>query len=199
MIPELPHADPEELAALYAAGAMSPGERTAFEALLAEGCQAFNGELQLFDPVVTRLACAVPSLAPRAETKAALLKRIADQKSPTTTHPAQAPTGFFFQKASDAPWKPTGTPGVDIRIMYVDKVRQRVTACLKMAPGHRYPHHAHPGVEEVFVLEGDLRLGDTVLRPGDYQRAEGGTHHEDQYSESGCLILIQMSLAALQK
>jgi anti-sigma factor ChrR (cupin superfamily) len=205
MNPELPHGGPEEWAALYAAGAMTPAERQAFEALLAEGCHAFDAELKHFDTVVTALSQAVPPVQPRASTKAALMDRIAADKARSQVSPSPGaahtpvPAGFFFQHAADAVWKPTKTPGVQIRLMYVDNVRERATACLRMEPGRHYPHHEHLGVEEVFVLEGDLRLGDIVMRAGDYQRAEGGTHHEDQYTENGCVVLIHMPLAVLSK
>jgi anti-sigma factor ChrR (cupin superfamily) len=199
MIPELPHADPEEWVALYAAGAMTATERDAFEALLAEGCLAFDAELKALDPVVSRLSQAVPAVEPRPATKAALLDRIvADQPRPQPK-PDPLPAGFFIQHAAEAAWRPTKVPGVTMRLMYIDQERQRATACLRMEPGHCYPPHDHHGVEEVFVLEGDLRIGNTILRAGDYQRAEGDTHHENQWTEGGCMVLIHMPLAALQK
>lgn len=210
MIPDLPHAAPEEVAALYAAGALTPVEHQACEALLARGAPSLDAELLQLDPVIAALAQAVPPVTPSPRIKESLLNRIraagqtplpVETKAPAakpTSNPPPIPEGFFYQHAADAVWMPTRTPGVQIRMLYLDKVRQRATVCLKMEPGRHYPHHDHASVEEVFVLEGDLRLGDIVMRAGDYQRAEGGTHHEDQYTENGCMVLIQMSTAALQ-
>ena len=68
---------------------------------------------------------------------------------------------------------------------------QRTRLC--MAPGTSYPGHRHAGVEECYVLEGDLRVGDLVMRAGDYQRAAIGSVHGVQSTEGGCLLLVLMS------
>jgi quercetin dioxygenase-like cupin family protein len=39
---------------------------------------------------------------------------------------------------------------------------------LKFEPGATYPAHNHPGGEEVFVIEGDVKLGKDRLSAGDY-------------------------------
>ena len=39
---------------------------------------------------------------------------------------------------------------------------------LKFDAGASYPTHNHPGGEEVFVLEGEVRIGQTQLNAGDY-------------------------------
>ena len=64
-----------------------------------------------------------------------------------------------------------------------------------MAPGVSYPRHEHTSTEETLVLEGDLRCGDLILRPGDYQRAEAGSIHEEQHTEEGCLVLAISSIS----
>jgi hypothetical protein len=45
-------------------------------------------------------------------------------------------------------------------------------------------------VEELYVLEGDLRVGGMVIRPGDYCRAEAGTIHPELRTETGCLFFV---------
>jgi anti-sigma factor ChrR (cupin superfamily) len=64
---------------------------------------------------------------------------------------------------------------------------------VRMDPGSSYPGHLHAGVEECFVLEGELRVGEEVLRRGDYQRADEGSEHGIQWTEKGCLLLIVSS------
>ena len=61
---------------------------------------------------------------------------------------------------------------------------------VRMAPGASYLPHRHHDTEECFVLDGDLRLHDSVLHTGDYQRAEAGSVHGVQRTEGGCTLLI---------
>ena len=65
----------------------------------------------------------------------------------------------------------------------------------RMAPGTSYPSHVHDGAEECYVLEGDLHVGDVVLGPGDFQRATPGSHHVEQRTDGGCLLLVNSSLS----
>ena len=57
-------------------------------------------------------------------------------------------------------------------------------------PAPATPPHRHYDIEECFVLDGDLRLDDSVLHAGDYQRAEAGSVHGVQWTEGGCTLLI---------
>jgi serine/threonine protein kinase len=74
---------------------------------------------------------------------------------------------------------------------FVDEQNDHFTALVRMAP---YPRHIHRGPEECLVLEGDLRVCDTVLYPGDYQRAPTGTVQGVQSTDQGCLLLTTSSL-----
>ena len=96
--------------------------------------------------------------------------------------------------SSDA-WEPTGTAGVEVRRLFVDRESDRMTALFRMAPGSTYTAHVHAGVEECFVLEGDLRVGAKVMHRGDYQMAPAGSTHGPQSTENGCLLLISSSLS----
>jgi quercetin dioxygenase-like cupin family protein len=69
-----------------------------------------------------------------------------------------------------------------------------MTAMFRMEPGTSYPQHIHAGAEECYVLEGDLHVGDMVLHAGDYQRAEAGSHHGYQSTETGCVLLVTCAL-----
>lgn len=193
--------DPAEWAALYAAGALTPREREQFEAHLAAGCEACQAELRQLENVITSLAGAVERATPDPRVREALLKRIATSQeglSPLRRHlhdapPAQGPE-LFLQKAQEAAWKEADVPGVRIRTLFVDREHNQFTALVRMAAGASYPCHVHSGPEECLVLEGDLRVGDLVLWPGDYQRAPAGSRHGEQSTEKGCLLLITSSL-----
>lgn len=104
--------------------------------------------------------------------------------------------GLFTLRADDSPWQDTGVEGVQVRRLFVDRPNNRMTAMFKMAPGSEYPDHLHDGVEECYVLQGELRVGDDLtMKAGDYQRAEGGSHHGRQWTTTGCVILVSSSLS----
>jgi hypothetical protein len=51
-----------------------------------------------------------------------------------------------------------------MRLLFVDRDHSRCTALVRMAAGATYSSHVHNGPEECFVLEGDLHVGDALLR-----------------------------------
>jgi len=51
----------------------------------------------------------------------------------------------------------------------------RVSMLVRLAPGAAYPPHRHAGIEELYLLDGELMIDDKTLHPGDYNRALPGT------------------------
>ena len=94
-------------------------------------------------------------------------------------------------RAHEGEWRETGIPGVTARILFQDRERELLTVLLRLAPGASYPAHTHGGWEECIVLEGDVRVGDEVMGPGDFQRSEGGSQHPRHWTRDGCLLYIQ--------
>jgi anti-sigma factor ChrR (cupin superfamily) len=194
------HHDPEELAALYAAGAMPAEERDGFEAHL-ETCAACREAWGNLTPVVVAFAEAAPPVTPSAEVRERLLRHIgaAARPSPLREHlaapPAGLAAGLVFRRDEPGEWKDASVPGVRIRVLFVDREHDQFTALVRMAAGSSYPGHVHRGPEECLVLEGDLQVGDVVMRPGDYQRAAAGSRHGVQSTRGGCLLFISSSLS----
>lgn len=197
--------DPAELTALYAAGALPPEERALLEAHLAAGCDTCQDELRQFDHVVTALVTAVEPVSPDPQTRRSLLQRIQSSSAPSSsttplrqslakTTEAQGQDQWVVQRAEEAAWEATSIPGIRTRILFVDEPRNYFTALVRMEPGAAYPAHVHGGPEECLVLEGELCVGDTVLRKGDYQRAARGSRHGVQSTTTGCLLLVTSSL-----
>jgi quercetin dioxygenase-like cupin family protein len=98
-------------------------------------------------------------------------------------------------KSGEAAWRPLSEPGVKtagvyVKVLRVDEVVGRApTILLKFDPGASYPNHTHPGGEEVYVLDGEVRFGPTHLTAGDYlYTPPGGTHAV--FSRTGCTMLL---------
>ena len=68
-----------------------------------------------------------------------------------------------FVRSREIEWQSLDEPGVSnisVKVLQFDAAQQRApTILLKFEAGATYPAHNHPGGEEIFVLEGDLRLG----------------------------------------
>jgi hypothetical protein len=183
-----PHpGEPDELAALYLAGALTPDEARAFEAHLDSGCAACRAALRDLDRAADALVGAVAPIPPDPATRDRLLRRIA---------PPQAPEPEPFVLRADAgEWTPTRWEGVALRTLGVYRDQGHYTAILRMEPGAKIPDHVHDCPEELFILTGDLRAGDSVFAPGDYQRYPAGSRHGDLTSLRGCTALVVKSLA----
>lgn len=134
------------------------------------------------DSIAAALARAAGEVVPPGDLLGHLLDRVGGRQP-------------IVRTAADGPWKPWLLPGVTRRILFVDRQHRRLTMLLRVTAGSRVPAHPHPGVEEVYLVEGDLRAEDgSVLRAGDYQRWEGGTTHGEQWSVGGCTALVIASL-----
>ena len=193
--------DPGDLAALYAAGALTGPEYEAFEAHLVAGCAICVAEVEAYGPAVAALAEAAPPRAPGGHVRAALLRRVAEAgpgASPlrelVLAELADTTAETIIRTPAQGPWQETSVPGVQLRVLAVDRVRNQFTALARMAPGAAYPRHVHSAPEDCLVLEGELLVGGEVMRAGDYQRAPAGSAHGVQRTETGCLLFITSSL-----
>jgi quercetin dioxygenase-like cupin family protein len=62
---------------------------------------------------------------------------------------------------------------------------------LRFEPGAAYPAHNHPGGEEIFVLEGEIKVGKDHLHTGDYLYTAPNKAHA-VWSEKGCVVLVNV-------
>lgn len=176
--------DAEEKAALYALDSLSVDEARDFEAHQAAGCDFCSSEvlaqrelLLLIGDNISRPTRPPPSLRER------LLSRVSKDCELMIS-------GIHIVRSADGAWSPTGVPGVSVKMLAFDESRRVSTMLVRMEPGCSYPAHHHSTTEECYVLEGDLCLGDETLVAGDYQRAESGSDHAEQFTRGGCLLLV---------
>lgn len=222
--------DALELAALYALSALSSPEMEAVERDY-QGHAAFWSEVRSLRDAAAGLAEAGPRARPRRDLWPEIRARVAPGSAARSTdvglsaqrEPAQvwkqwragatrAPS--VVSAAGDEAFEATGFPGVRVRRLAVDQDAERVTMLVRMDPGTAYPAHRHGGVEECYVVAGDLWIGDDVgasaaganaagasaagmpaveMHAGDYQRMEKGSRHPVQSTRGGCLLLVTSS------
>ena len=189
------HDDDRERAALYALGTLEPDALPMYEAHLAI-CAPCRAEVDAHRESVAAIGRAAPPVVPPAHLKARLLDRIRGAEVQAwKTWAANGPQDrSLIVRGGSAGWEPTGSEGVDVRRLFVDAAADRITMLVRMAPGASYPSHRHGGVEECYVLEGDLYSDDFEMKAGDYQRLEGGTTHGVQATRGGCLLFIVSSM-----
>ena len=173
MIPE----DVQALALADAIGALDPDERRDLEARLAALPPSVRGEVaHLYDASVEIAASALGE-EPSPGVRDALLARVTQPSNHTIT-------------STDGEWVETALPGLRMKILAIDRARDRVTMLLKGEPGTRYPAHRHSGPEECYVIGGSLNVEGRLLRAGDFHHAEGGSDHGELWTDEGVEELL---------
>jgi quercetin dioxygenase-like cupin family protein len=183
----------EELAALHAVGALDGEERAGFERLLASGDARAREALREFQEAAA--LSAVAKLAP-ADPPSALKEKVlnAVQLRTGASTSGCLRAGFHFVPDDSAQgWMPMRVPGAFIKLLSFNREQGYAVVLGKLDPGSRYPAHHHSGAEELYLLSGDLRVGDRTLRAGDFHHSDPGTFHSDNVSEQGCTLLAVVS------
>jgi anti-sigma factor ChrR (cupin superfamily) len=104
-------------------------------------------------------------------------------------------SGFTFHGADvSAGWKELPVRGAWIKLLSLDRQRGYAVLLGRLDAGVRYPAHRHHGVEDLYLLTGDLHIGDRTLGPGDFHHSDVGTSHDVNYSVSGCTLLAVLGL-----
>jgi anti-sigma factor ChrR (cupin superfamily) len=191
MITEQQH----EQASLYAVGALSERERLAFELEL-RGNAELRELVRGLNEATALIAVSAPQVAPPARMKQKVLDRIA---SSTPQAPAARPSeeqaranvpGFAFVETSESRgWKELPVRGAWIKFLSIEPSKGYAVLLGRLEAGVRYPAHFHEGPEEIYLLTGDLHVGDKRLGPGDFHHSDAGTSHPVNYSEEGCTLL----------
>jgi anti-sigma factor ChrR (cupin superfamily) len=170
-------ADIQALALADAIGALDPDERLELEARLAELSPGVRAEVGRLYEVSVDLAAGAPGDGPSPAVRDALLATIAAPSTRTIT-------------AAEGEWVTTPLPGVRIKVLSIDRLRDRVTMLLRAEPGARYPAHRHSGPEDCYVISGSVMVEGRRLRAGDFHHAEGDSDHGEQWTDEGAEVLL---------
>jgi putative transcriptional regulator len=178
-----------DLVASYALSLLEPSEAELMAAHLAT-CSECQKEYHAVGALTEALtAWRTRELPTPASLWHRLVERIADVPQNKRLGAAHAQTAFLAHDWAEPQWKEVA-PGITCKLMSTDAEASRVSMLVRLAPGISYPPHRHAGVEELFLLEGELWIEDRKLQPGDYNRAEPGTSDRRVWSETGCMCLL---------
>ena len=102
----------------------------------------------------------------------------------------------FSRRAIVAPdqyvWITSPQSGVE-RVM-LDRLggeKARATSIVRYAPDSHFPHHQHPGGEEIFVLSGTFSDDDANYPSGWYLRNPPGSSHRP-FTDAGAIIFVKL-------
>jgi anti-sigma factor ChrR (cupin superfamily) len=104
----------------------------------------------------------------------------------------QAPVSPPPRAPAEPDWE-EAAPGLTYKVLAADTDKDRVSLLVRLAPGAHYPPHRHAGVEELYLLHGELWIDEKKLYPGDYNHAEAGTGDQRVWSETGCTCILLTS------
>lgn len=102
----------------------------------------------------------------------------------------QEPPGTVTVRADEGAWQRV-TDEIEVKILAVDRESGMQTKLMRFAPGAELVSHPHSKLEECYVIEGDVQVGDLHLQAGDFHLAEAGSDHPVCVSQGGCLLLLR--------
>ena len=181
--PEQNQCTQAELLPVYLLHALPADEARRLEAHLAS-CAECQRDLQSLRPVVDSfIYWPTDILRPSESMWGQLQRRIGGE--------AQAPASALPDSCSwpEPEWEEVA-PGISCKLLATDTERDRVAMLVRLAAGMAYPAHRHAGVEELFLLGGELWIDERKLYPGDYNRGEPGAADKRVWSETGCTCIL---------
>jgi putative transcriptional regulator len=84
-------------------------------------------------------------------------------------------------------------PGISCKLLATDADKSRVSMLVRLAPRTDYPPHRHAGLEELYLLHGELTINEKRIYPGYYYRAMAGTEDHRVWSQTGCCCILLTS------
>jgi len=108
--------------------------------------------------------------------------------TPHQQHAKLGPQDSRYVDVAAIPWKPTPTPGIDMKVLMQDDSSGLLTALFRWQPGTQLPLHEHVEIEQTYVLSGSIVDDEGEVREGDYVWRPRGNRHLAR-SPDGALVL----------
>jgi quercetin dioxygenase-like cupin family protein len=189
----------KDLAALHALGALDGEDVQVFAELLAASPDAGKAATA-FGQVAEALAQSLPARVPPPHLKDQILRRATMSRARAEAEkrikalvPACQDGLSFLKQAFGENWLPLPVAGAFVKLLSYDEASGYAVVLGKLDAGARYPGHAHRHPEDIYMLSGDLHVGEHLIEAGDFHHAEAGSRHGVNWSEKGCVLLAVLS------
>jgi anti-sigma factor ChrR (cupin superfamily) len=93
-----------------------------------------------------------------------------------------------YVDVGDLPWKPTPTPGIDMKVLLQDEESGLLTALFRWQPGTALDLHEHVEIEQTYVLDGSIVDDEGEVTAGNYVWRPKGNRHLAR-SPRGALVI----------
>lgn len=177
----------EDKAAAYALGAMSLHEVRVFEDLISSFDEGELNDLNELEQSVAALAYAAEPAAPAASVKEKLFAQINKDIENNNNSGDESP--MFSVRKEEGDWIKF-EKGIQLKFLFRDPFNKTVTTLMRLRPGSVLPKHKHIGIEQCYVIEGDMILDGVTYNAGDFFCAMPDTIHEPITTTQGGLVLL---------
>lgn len=141
-------------------------------------------DLELQERIHAELAAALRPVELDADRRDELKARLRSRLVPP-------PEGTTTWRASDSGWfRPA--PNLEMKLLRRIESEGTQELLVRMGPGCVVPEHSHRKEEQMVILEGEVRVGEHLLRAGDTHVAPPGSRHPALSTESGVLMLLRI-------
>ncbi|MEM9506322.1 MAG: cupin domain-containing protein [Cyanobacteria bacterium P01_E01_bin.35] len=195
--PKFPNNKDDELAALYALGALEPHERDQVRQVISQSPDFAQTVDELSDAAAA-MAYTLPPMPVATNLKERLFKRISQdiiEADSELYQLLQLSIDELTRKSQTLTWQALagGTADAQIAILEVDRAHQKLAFYVKANHGGHFPLHAHDSGETVLVLAGDFVVDGLTHTVGDRIDSVGDTTHQPE-TINGCLLFCISSL-----
>ena len=104
------------------------------------------------------------------------------------------PLASRFVDVQRLPWEKSRYPGIETKMLLVERNSGLMTVLMKMAPGARLPDHEHVEIEQTYVLEGSLVCGEGECKAGEFVWRPAGSRHEAWGGPQGGVMLAMFQI-----
>lgn len=101
---------------------------------------------------------------------------------------ALPPLASRYVQVDELPWKPTGFPGIDMKVLLREEETGLLTALFRWQPGAVLPLHEHVEIEQTWVLEGSIVDAEGATTTGNFSWRPKGNQHRAT-APDGALVL----------
>lgn len=160
-----------------------------------------NDDAVIDQDLAARMDAALADAVPQQPLSAAQSRRMRDRimaraaladtgGAPVPSTAVSEPEGTATVRGGEQGFEPFGD-GIVRKLLVADDGAGRETALYRLDPGSFFETHSHTHLEECWVLEGDVLVGDFPVHTGDMHLAWPGYDHPRVLAPNGALLLIK--------